>query len=789
MNMKFKKAFRDLRISPKRTFLVVFALVLGIWGVGTVLVSYFILSNDLNANYQSTHPAQVIFHSDKFDKMNLQEFVSRPEVETAELRDFSLHRIEVYPNVWIPMWLYGVEDFNKFNMANVFQQEGRKVPLPGSILIERDCKRVSDIKIGDSPRVRIGSTIKNVKISGICFDPAQAPATQDAFVYAYTDKKTYHDVTGLPNNQRLIVRLKDVHSADDVKRVSDNISRDLKAKGITVSSIDIPKFNQHPHQWQLNTLLFLIGAIGFLAFIMGAVLVSQLMKSIMASQVRQIGFIKAIGASRWQVFQIYILMLLLMGLFAGILAVPAAVATGKAFSAFVAFKLNFNILTTTIPFHVYLYLLAASLLLPLLFSFSILLKGTRVSVREALSDYGISVKKSLREYKSLIKLPISNTFILALRNSIRNSSRLTVTIMAMAFGVAIFSTGFNVRQSLWELLTGYKNEMRYDVQVVLNNPVSKEEATKYFTSIPNVSSTELWLGGRGEIQSRIISTDKGAGIVALPGNSEFLKLKIRNGRWLTKSNDIEVVLNQQALELYNYPAIGSSLNLIIGNKMIRTKLVGMTEQFEKPKVYIDINQYDSLLNPMHNVNTVSFKATHNSYKDVVELKKDLEKAIAGSDLDVAYVMSQAERVKIIYDHLNIILSTIIILSFLVLVVSAIGMASATGINIWERTREIGVMRAIGATPKKIYSIFVIEGMITSILSIALGLTLAYPLSKLASVFFGNLMLGKEAVLQYAFSPLGFWITIVVTILFGWLASRFPAKSAIQIPTHKALSYE
>ncbi|MEI6852173.1 MAG: FtsX-like permease family protein [Bacteroidota bacterium] len=787
--MKFKKAFSDLRISPKRTFLVVFALVLGIWGVGTVLVSYFILSNDLNANYQSTHPAQVIFHSDKFDKMNLQEFISRPEVETAELRDFSLHRIEVYPNVWIPMWLYGVEDFNKFNMANVFQQEGRKVPLPGSILIERDCKRVSDIKIGDSPRVRIGSTIKNVKISGICFDPAQAPATQDAFVYAYTDKKTYHDVTGLPNNQRLIVRLKDVHSADDVKRVSDNISRDLKAKGITVSSIDIPKFNQHPHQWQLNTLLFLIGAIGFLAFIMGAVLVSQLMKSIMASQVRQIGFIKAIGASRWQVFQIYILMLLLMGLFAGILAVPAAVATGKAFSAFVAFKLNFNILTTTIPFHVYLYLLAASLLLPLLFSFSILLKGTRVSVREALSDYGISVKKSLREYKSLIKLPISNTFILALRNSIRNSSRLTVTIMAMAFGVAIFSTGFNVRQSLWELLTGYKNEMRYDVQVVLNNPVSKEEATKYFTSIPNVSSTELWLGGRGEIQSRIISTDKGAGIVALPGNSEFLKLKIRNGRWLTKSNDIEVVLNQQALELYNYPAIGSSLNLIIGNKMIRTKLVGMTEQFEKPKVYIDINQYDSLLNPMHNVNTVSFKATHNSYKDVVELKKDLEKAIAGSDLDVAYVMSQAERVKIIYDHLNIILSTIIILSFLVLVVSAIGMASATGINIWERTREIGVMRAIGATPKKIYSIFVIEGMITSILSIALGLTLAYPLSKLASVFFGNLMLGKEAVLQYAFSPLGFWITIVVTILFGWLASRFPAKSAIQIPTHKALSYE
>ena len=71
----------------------------------------------------------------------------------------------------------------------------------------------------------------------------------------------------------------------------------------------------------------------------------------------------------------------------------------------------------------------------------------------------------------------------------------------------------------------------------------------------------------------------------------------------------------------------------------------------------------------------------------------------------------------------------------------------------------------------------------------IGMFLAYPLSKLAAVFFGNLMLGGEAILQYAFSPPGFWITLVVTFLFGWLASRIPANSAIQIPPHEALSYE
>ena len=186
---------------------------------------------------------------------------------------------------------------------------------------------------------------------------------------------------------------------------------------------------------------------------------------------------------------------------------------------------------------------------------------------------------------------------------------------------------------------------------------------------------------------------------------------------------------------------------------------------------------------------MSFVAKDNDYQKVIALKKSIEKAIAPSRLDIAYVMSQAERVKIIYDHLNIILAVLILLSFLVLLVSAVGMASATGINIWERTREIGVMRAIGATPKIIYALFVYEGMITCSISIVLWLLLSYPPSLLAALFFGKLMLGNDAELTYAFSSSGFCITLAVTLVFGWIASRIPAKSAIAVSTHAALSYE
>lgn len=789
MNIKLKKAIKDLSVNPKRTFLVIFALVLGVWGAGTVLVSYSILSKDLNDNYQGTSPLHAALYSPDFEKTDLGKIAENHQIESAEFRDFTLGRIEIEPNVWIPLWLYGVTDFTDFQLAKVFHEEGAKTPKEGTLLIERDSRKISDINTGSNVKIRIGNDIKSVPVSGIAFDPAQAPAKQDMFIYAYTDQNTFNQITGLPVDKRLIVRFKNVESAEDVERATNRLSDELKKSGIIVSEIEIPVFNEHPHQWQLNTLLFLIGSIGLLAFVMGAVLVTQLMKSIMASQIRQVGVMKAIGASRFKVFEVYVSMLLIIGIAAGIIAIPLAVMTGKAFNGFVAGQLNFNILTTSVPVIVYIVLIVSSLLLPVLLSMPALLKGTRISVKEALNDYGISTNTETGKpiLSKAIKLP--ELTLLAIRNSQRNMKRLSVTILTMALGVAIFSTGFNVRQSLWNLLSGYDEELKYDIQIALKNPVPENEVVPLFAGLPNLKSTESWVGGQSEGKIKMIASDKGAVVVAMPYDTEKMKLNIVKASPLTVSEQFDVVMNTSAWMLYGKPSVGSNVNISIDGKSVPAVLSGIAKQYEKPRLYFDLEQYNKRFNPDGLVNTLVFTASDNQYNKVLEMKKNIEQVLASSDLDVSYVMSQAERVKIIYDHLNIILSTIVLLSFLVLVVSAIGMASATGISIMERTREIGIMRAIGATPKKIYTLFVNEGAITSVLSIILGLMLAYPLSMVASSFFGRLMLGEDATLEYAFSHLGFVVTLIITLSFGWIASKVPARSAIKISTYKALSYE
>ncbi|HEY5997866.1 MAG TPA: ABC transporter permease [bacterium] len=705
-----RKALSDLRATPGRTALITLALAIGLWGVGSMLVSYTILTRDLRENHIRTSPPHAVLTSKDFGRLDLVAFRSRPEIESAEFRDLSLQRIEVHPEVWVPLYLFGVDDFDAVRLARQFPLEGRASPPPGTMVIERNGRLISALGVGSRARVRSGSRVLELPISGIVFDPGQSPATQDHRIYGYVDKATYAAMTGEIAGQRLLLRFRNPSTNREVRIATERVLDGLKASGIAVGTHENPPLNEHPHQWQLNTLLFLQGSICLLAFLLAAVLVSQVMAAILARQVRQIGIFKALGASRLGIFTIYGSMIAVLAVVAGMLAIPAALATGFAFARFVATKLNFDILTTSLPLRVHIQLAAAALLLPFLLSLTALFKGIGVPVRDALSDYGVRQDACGKGSPGSTGRFLSSSLLLALRNSLRRKKRLAITVLGTALGVAIFSTGFNVRQSLALLLADVRNGARCDVQVVLRDQVAKERALAPFRSLENVARIETGSCGRGEMQSK------------------------------------EFVMNQGAREISGFPAAGE-------------------------------------------VNSLMFVARDKSYEGVIALKKEIEEAIGPSDLNVLSVMSQAERTTIISDHLDVILTTILITSFMVLAVSAMGMASATGITIMERTREIGVLRAIGATPERIFRLFAAEGMITSVAGIALGLLGSWPLSIVAASFFGNLVLGKGATLQAAFSVSGFGITLVTTLIFGFLASRIPAQRAVSVSTREALAYE
>lgn len=121
---------------------MVLALVLGLWGAGAPLISRLALKADLDDNFQRTRPPHLVLTSEQFERLELARLLARPEVEAASLRDFAIHRVEVWPEVWLPLLLYGV-DFNDDSVLRRVYQSGQRVPPPGTVLIERDGLRGS----------------------------------------------------------------------------------------------------------------------------------------------------------------------------------------------------------------------------------------------------------------------------------------------------------------------------------------------------------------------------------------------------------------------------------------------------------------------------------------------------------------------------------------------------------------------------------------------------------------------------------------------------------------------
>jgi putative ABC transport system permease protein len=124
---------------------------------------------------------------------------------------------------------------------------------------------------------------------------------------------------------------------------------------------------------------------------------------------------------------------------------------------------------------------------------------------------------------------------------------------------------------------------------------------------------------------------------------------------------------------------------------------------------------------------------------------------------------------------------------LLALVGSIGLTGTMGINVLERSREIGVMRAVGASNRAIFQVIIAEGVIIGLMSWFLGMVISLPLGRVLSDTFGNIL--TRSPLIYTFSLNGIIAWLLIATLLSALASFLPARAATRLTVREVLDYE
>jgi len=775
MRTPWRKAIRDFRQESTRTILVVLAIAVGIAGFAAVLASYAILTRELNKGYLATNPASATLRTNAVDDALLAAIARTPGVREIEARRIMSGRIRGGTKGWRNLVLFVVKDFGSIRVSRINPETGAWPPAPGEILIERDALQVARVRIGDGVVVRtLDGPERTLRVAGSVHDVGQAQARMENIVYGYITTATLAQLGEEPKLDRLMLLVDgDQFDEDHIRNVVADVKKVAEASGHPVTRVDIPTPGKHPHAEIMGLLMLSLASFGFFVMLLSGVIVVNLLTALMAAQVRQIGMMKAIGGTRSQIARIYFGQALLLGIAAIAIALPIGIWGSRALCRAQAVFLNFDITSFAIPAWVFLLVIVAGIVVPLLAAAIPVWRGSGVSVRRALADFGVSASGfgTTRFDRMLARVGgVARPLLLAIRNNFRRRGRLALTVLTLAASGLFFMTALNVRASMIRTLDRLFDTHKFDLSVALSETAQVEDVTRAVRRVGGVRGFEGWMASKG---------DKFV-VIALPAQTAMLKPNIVRGRWLAPNERDTMVVNTALAAKNAEMRVGNRVTFPMGTEPVTFRVVGIArEPFSPPVAYIPALG--------GNTNSLRIALDKTDPASIDRVKGQLEESLAREGIKAANMSSRGESRFGFDQHMVMIYVALIIMSALIGGVGALGLMTTMSINVLERRREMGVLRAVGATPRMVWLMLVGEGVVVGVFSWILASLAAWPLSRGVGNFLMNTMF--RSGLDFVFELRGLFLWLAISLLLGAIASFVPARHATRQPVREALGYE
>jgi putative ABC transport system permease protein len=787
---RWSKVWRDLWGNKTRTLLVVLSIAVGVFAVGTTASTWVMLSHDLSTDYAAINPSSAILFTAPFDDGLVRSIREMEGVREARGRFNLVVRHKTGPDQWRSLRLEGIDDYNDIRLNKIRSQSGRWPPPHRELLIERASLKLTNSQVGDLLVIKLpDGTQREMRIAGLTHDLNKVPASFSGSPYGYITFDTL-EWLGYARSFNALHLLVDGNAADKeyVQSVIDKVRDKVEESGRTVYWMWIPEPGTFAADEVLQPMVIILGALALLSLFLSGFLVINTTSALLMQQVRQIGMMKSIGARNGQIMRLYLGMVLIFGVLSLFIAIPIGSLVAYEITRYLASLINFNLAGFRIPLQVLWLEIAVGLLVPLVAALHPIASGVRITVHRALNFHGIGASRfgHTRVDRMLQRVRgLSRPLLLSLRNTFRRKARLVFTLATLTLGGAIVIAVFSVRASLLATLHEFTEYLNYDISVDFDGAYSADSIERNAMNVPGVVAAESWGGSN----ARRVRPDGSEGssfeLDAPPAGTNLLQPIILEGRWLRPDDKHAIVLDTDVLKNEPDIGVGDEIVLKIERRETAWHVVGIA-QTTLSATFIRVGTAYVNRSPEPS-SSLRIKTTQHGAAFQSSVASALQESYDISGIRTTSIRTTSATREAIQYQFNVLSIFLSIAATLLAIVGALSLMGTMSMNVHERSREIGVMRAIGASDGAVLRVFLVEGICIGVLSWPIGALLALPISKVLSTIVGDEFTG--APLSYTFSLSGalFWLALVA--ILAALASFLPAWNAARLSVREVLSYE
>ena len=792
---RWLKVFFDIWENRSRTILVVASIAVGVFAVGMIVAAYVILQTDMEEGYRSSNPANIDIVTSPFDDDFVRTVEKIPGVRQAEGRHRASLRISQDGGLtWQSLTVIAFDDFEE---AEIFLREpisGDIVPDNKEILLEARILDDFDIALGEELLIQLpNGTLRDVPVAGFGRDQS-VPGGPDAAAVAYITLDTLEWLGQEPSLNQILVTVEG--GGDDIvfiDSVSALVEDRIEENGGTIRSSKTNLSTEHPSGETALAILGVMGAMGVLMLILGGSLIANTLTALLNQQMRQIGVMKLVGARNFQIVGMYLVLIITLGLISLILSIPLAGYAGYGFARFFGTLLSITIGEFRFIPVAIIVQIAIAIIVPILSGIAPVLSGSRLTVEEAITDNdGGSTSKvgwldMLGESWDSVQRPV----LIALRNTFRNVRRLSLTLFTLTVAGGIFIAVFNVQASLLSFIGNVGNLFIADVTVTLDQSYREAELSSLIETIPGVIDSEGWLVAVGDVtkadDSEVIFT-----IQAPPIETELVRPNIKEGRFLQPGDQNALVVAESVLTEFPELSAGDTLPLSLnGDREEPWTVVGIYSfpgrDVDSILSYAPYDVLEAKTNQTGKASILKAVTAEQTIEDQKAYGNTIDNFLQAQGIKVSSVEAGLTLTETVSDAISSLITLFLGMAVLTAIVGSIGLAGTMSMNVMERIREIGILRAIGAVDTAVMGSVLSEGIFIGVLSWLLAIVLSFPISNglltLVSLALTN------SVMPLKYSPTGFWLWLLVILVLSSLASVIPARNASRLTIREVLAYE